>query len=53
VTPLVWVTAVDTFFLGGEPAIVVEDAKKLTYLVCQAAELEHAMICQTSTPRSV
>ena len=34
------------FIMGGEPAIVVEDRKELTYLLCQAAELEHAVMCQ-------
>ena len=29
-----------------EPAIVVEHRKELTYLLCQAAELEHALMCQ-------
>jgi hypothetical protein len=29
-----------------EPAIVVEDRKELTYLLCQAAELEHALMCE-------
>jgi hypothetical protein len=32
--------------MGGEPAIVVEDRKELTYLLCQAAELKHAVMCQ-------
>src|SRR5215211_5701826 len=32
--------------MGGEPAIVVEDRKELTYLLCQAAELEHAVMCE-------
>jgi Ferritin-like len=31
---------------GGEPAIVVERRKELTYLLCQAAELEHAVMCE-------
>ena len=30
----------------GEPPIVVENRKELTYLLCQAAELEHALMCQ-------
>src|ERR1700750_3042437 len=30
----------------GEPVIVVERRKELTYLLCQAAELEHALMCQ-------
>ena len=30
----------------GEPAIVVERRKELTYLLCQAAELEHAAMCE-------
>ena len=29
-----------------EPAIVVEDRKELTYLLCQAAELEHGLMCE-------
>jgi hypothetical protein len=32
--------------MGGESAIVVERRKELTYLLCQAAELEHALMCQ-------
>lgn len=32
--------------MGGEPAIVVADRKELTYLLCQAAELEHALMCE-------
>lgn len=32
--------------MGEESAIVVEDRKELTYLLCQAAELEHALMCQ-------
>jgi Ferritin-like len=32
--------------MGAEPAIVVERRKELTYLLCQAAELEHALMCQ-------
>jgi hypothetical protein len=32
--------------MGGEPVIVVERRKELTYLLCQAAELEHALMCQ-------
>ena len=32
--------------VGEEPAIVVERRKELTYLLCQAAELEHALMCQ-------
>jgi hypothetical protein len=32
--------------MGGEPAIVVERRKDLTYLLCQAAELEHAVMCE-------
>jgi hypothetical protein len=32
--------------MSGEPAIVVGDRKELTYLLCQAAELEHALMCQ-------
>jgi hypothetical protein len=30
----------------GEPAIVVEDRKELTYLLSQAAELEHGLMCE-------
>lgn len=30
----------------GEPAIVVENRKELTYLLCQAAELEHGLMCE-------
>ena len=29
-----------------EPEIVVENRKELTYLLCQASELEHALMCQ-------
>ena len=29
-----------------EPAIVIERRKELTYLLCQAAELEHGVMCQ-------
>jgi hypothetical protein len=32
--------------MGVEPAIVVGDRKELTYLLCQAAELEHALMCE-------
>jgi Ferritin-like len=32
--------------MGGEPAIVVGDRKELTYLLCQAAELEHGLMCE-------
>jgi ferritin-like protein len=32
--------------MGAEPAIVVEDRKELTYLLCQGAELEHGLMCQ-------
>ncbi len=32
--------------MAGEPAIVVEDRKELTYLLCQGAELEHGLMCQ-------
>ena len=32
--------------MGEEPAILVEDRKELTYLLCQAAELEHALMCE-------
>ena len=34
------------FPMRGESAIVVEDRKELTYLLCQAAELEHAVMCE-------
>jgi hypothetical protein len=30
----------------GEPAIVVENRKELTYLLSQAAELEHGLMCE-------
>ena len=30
----------------GEPAIVVGDRKELTYLLSQAAELEHGLMCE-------
>jgi hypothetical protein len=30
----------------GERAIVVEHRKELTYLLCQAAELEHSLMAQ-------
>jgi hypothetical protein len=29
-----------------EPEIVIENRKELTYLLCQAAELEHALMCE-------
>jgi len=32
--------------LMGDPGIVVEDRKELTYLLCQGAELEHGLLCQ-------
>jgi hypothetical protein len=32
--------------MGEESAIVVEDRKELTYLLCQAAELEHGVMCE-------
>jgi len=32
--------------MQSEPAIVVERRKELTYLLCQAAELEHGLMCQ-------
>ena len=32
--------------MSSEPAIVVERRKELTYLLCQAAELEHGVMCQ-------
>jgi hypothetical protein len=32
--------------MGGEPIIMVGDRKELTYLLCQAAELEHGLMCE-------
>src|SRR5438034_2096411 len=32
--------------MAGEPVIVVEDRKELTYLLSQGAELEHGLMCQ-------
>jgi len=32
--------------MQSEPKIVVERRKELTYLLCQGAELEHALMCQ-------
>ncbi|HXW33617.1 MAG TPA: ferritin-like domain-containing protein, partial [Acidimicrobiales bacterium] len=32
--------------MNDQPTIVVERRKELTYLLCQAAELEHALMCQ-------
>ena len=32
--------------MTAEPPIVVANRKELTYLLCQAAELEHALLCQ-------
>ena len=32
--------------MRSEPTIVVEHRKELTYLLCQAAELEHGVMCQ-------
>jgi hypothetical protein len=32
--------------MPAEPTIVVERRKELTYLLCQGAELEHALMCQ-------
>jgi hypothetical protein len=32
--------------VGSEPFIVIERRKELTYLLCQAAELEHGIMCQ-------
>ena len=29
-----------------EPPIVIENRKELTYLLCQAAELEHGLMCE-------
>ena len=30
----------------GEPAILVQNRKELTYLLCQGAELEHSVMCE-------
>ena len=40
------VMARDSFSLVGEPDIVVGDRKELTYLLSQAAELEHGLMCE-------
>lgn len=32
--------------MGGEPPIVIANRKELTYLLCQAAELEHGLMCE-------
>ena len=32
--------------VGGQAAIVVEDRKELTYVLCQGAELEHGLMCE-------
>jgi Ferritin-like len=32
--------------MQGKSAIVVEDRKELTYLLCQGAELEHGLMCE-------
>jgi hypothetical protein len=32
--------------MGSEPLVVIERRKELTYLLCQAAELEHGIMCQ-------
>jgi hypothetical protein len=32
--------------MAGEPAIVVGDGKELIYLLCQAAELAHGLMCE-------
>jgi len=32
--------------MQAEPTIIVERRKELTYLLCQGAELEHALMCQ-------
>ncbi len=32
--------------MASEPPLVVERRKELTYLLCQAAELEHALMCE-------
>lgn len=32
--------------MGTEPSIVVEHRKALTYLLCEAAELEHGLMCE-------
>ena len=45
--PLRMATAADTLLPWWEStAIVVEDRKELTYLLCQAAELEHGLMCE-------
>jgi hypothetical protein len=44
--PLRTAIARDTFSAVGETAIVVEDRKELTYLLSQAAELEHGLMCE-------
>jgi hypothetical protein len=31
---------------GAEPPIVIENRKELTYLLCEAAELEHSLMCE-------
>ncbi len=31
--------------MAAEPVIVIENRKELTYLLCQAAEIEHALMC--------
>ena len=32
--------------MGAEPPIVIENRKTLTYLLCEAAELEHGLMCE-------
>jgi hypothetical protein len=32
--------------MPAEPPIVIENRKTLTYLLCEAAELEHGLMCE-------
>ena len=32
--------------MAAEPSIIIENRKTLTYLLCEAAELEHALMCE-------
>ena len=32
--------------MSAEPPIVIENRKTLTYLLCEAAELEHGLMCE-------
>ena len=32
--------------MAAEPAIIIENRKTLTYLLCEAAELEHGLMCE-------